>query len=56
MTRAGDDAVGARPLAATRLGGPPPACGGRSNGVGARPLAAARLRVPPPAYGGERRI
>jgi hypothetical protein len=33
MTRAGDDAeqesaVGARPLAAPRLGGPPPACGG----------------------------
>jgi hypothetical protein len=28
MTRAGDNAVGARPLAATRLGGPPPAYGG----------------------------
>jgi hypothetical protein len=28
MTRAGDDAVGARTLAATRLGGPPPDCGG----------------------------
>ncbi len=33
MTSAGDDAersdeVGARPLAAARLGGPPPACGG----------------------------
>ena len=28
MTRAGDNAVGARPLAAMRLGGPPPACGG----------------------------
>jgi hypothetical protein len=31
MARAGDDAVGARPLAAVRLGGPPPACGGRSD-------------------------
>ncbi len=28
MIRAGDDAVGARPLAAKRLGVPPPACGG----------------------------
>jgi hypothetical protein len=34
MTRAGEDGagaagnVGARPLAAVRLGGPPPACGG----------------------------
>jgi hypothetical protein len=28
MARAGDDAVGARPLAAVRLGVPPPACGG----------------------------
>jgi hypothetical protein len=28
MTRAGDNAVGARPLAAVRLGGPPPARGG----------------------------
>ena len=28
MTRAGDNAVGARPLAATRLGVAPPACGG----------------------------
>ncbi len=28
MTRAGDKAVGARPLAAVRLGGPPPACEG----------------------------
>ena len=28
MTRAGDNAVGARPLAAARLGGPPPAYGG----------------------------
>jgi hypothetical protein len=32
MTRAGHNAVGARPLAAARLGGPPPACGGRSDG------------------------
>jgi hypothetical protein len=31
MTRAGDDAVGARPLAAARLGVPLPACGGRSD-------------------------
>jgi hypothetical protein len=28
MTRAGDNAVGARPLAAARLGEPPPAYGG----------------------------
>ena len=28
MARAGDDAVGARPLAAVQLGVPPPACGG----------------------------
>jgi hypothetical protein len=28
MTRAGDNVVGARRLAATRLGGPPPACEG----------------------------
>jgi hypothetical protein len=28
MTRAGDNAVGARPLAAARLGVPPPAYGG----------------------------
>jgi hypothetical protein len=31
MARAGDDAVGARPLAAKRLGVPPPVCGGRSD-------------------------
>jgi hypothetical protein len=30
MERAGDDAVGARPLATVRLGGPPPACGGEA--------------------------
>jgi hypothetical protein len=56
MTRAGDNVVEARPLAATRLGGPPPACGGRSDAVGARPLAAARLGGPPPARGGEWRL
>jgi hypothetical protein len=32
MTRAADNAAGARPLAAKRLGVPPPACGGRSEG------------------------
>jgi len=32
MTRAADNAVGARALAAKRLGVPPPACGGRSEG------------------------
>jgi hypothetical protein len=36
MTRTGDNAVGARPLAAKRLGVPPAACGGRSDGVGRR--------------------
>ncbi|MGB7870063.1 MAG: class II aldolase/adducin family protein, partial [Mycobacterium sp.] len=38
MTRAGDDAersdeVGARPLAAARLGVPPPSCGGERRNV-----------------------
>jgi hypothetical protein len=37
MTRARDDAVGARPLAAVRLGGPPPACEGRSDEEERRP-------------------
>ena len=37
MTRAGDNAVGARPLAAVRLGVPPPACGGRSDEEERRP-------------------
>jgi hypothetical protein len=31
MTGAGDNPVGVRPLAAMRLGGAPPACGGQSD-------------------------
>jgi hypothetical protein len=37
MERVDDDAVGARPLAAVRLGVPPPARGGRSDEEERRP-------------------